>query len=58
MKTFEPCIVQEGNKMMMYYDHPMLPSSQRIDVTMAFNLGMAVASKDYERIRHSTLKTL
>lgn len=40
----------ENDKMMMYLDPPRWLSAQRIDVTMAFNLGLAVAQQDYEKV--------
>lgn len=42
----------EDNKMIMYLDNPRAPSAQRIDVTMAFNLGLAIARKDFDKISY------
>ena len=49
-KQFKPCIVMEGDKMMMYMEHPNRNDSTRVDVTMAFNLGLNIGLKRYDSI--------
>ncbi len=55
MKPFEPCIIMENDNMMMYLSHPNRADSTRIDVTMAFNLGMDIALKRYDKISYENI---
>lgn len=54
-KKCEPFITMEGDRMMMYMGHPKFPCT-KIDVTMAFNIGVAIGSKEYDRIDHEQVK--
>lgn len=54
MRKFKPFCTMEGNKMMMYLDHPRL-SGAKIDVTMPFKIGLAIGSKEYEEIEHEQI---
>jgi len=46
----EPQITIDDNRVWMWLGHPYHRDSTKIDVTMAFTLGMAIASKEYDRI--------
>ena len=50
MKNFEPCCIMDGNKIMMYLGHPSIKTSTKIDVTMAYKLGLAIGEKHYNNI--------
>jgi hypothetical protein len=54
-KGIQPFITMEGSKMMMYMGHPTL-NPTKIDVTMAFKIGLAIGSKQYEDIEHDQIK--
>lgn len=48
-------IVIQGEKVFMYIGHPKSPSSNKIDVTMAFKVGMDIGSKNYDNIESLNL---
>ncbi len=54
-KGIKPFITIEDNKVMMYMGHPTL-NPTKIDVTMAFKIGLAIGSKEYSEIDHEQIK--
>lgn len=55
-KQFEPCIIIENEKVMMYLGHPRFKDSTRIDVTMPFLIGLRIGSKDYQNIQNEKMQ--
>ncbi len=47
-KVPEFCVI-EGDNVFMYFQNPKLKGT-RIDVTMAFSLGLSIGSKEYHKI--------
>lgn len=46
----EESVTIEDSKVFLWLGRAGSPNSSKIDVTMAFNIGMAIGSKEYEKI--------
>ncbi len=46
----EESITIEGSKVFLWLGAPHHPHSTKIDVTMPFNIGLHIGSKEYEKI--------
>lgn len=54
----EESITIEDNKVFMWIGPPHHFSSSKIDVTMAFKIGMAIGAKEYDSIDHKEITVM
>lgn len=52
----EESVTIDGDKVWLWLGPPTHHNSTKIDVTMAFNIGLAIGSKNYESIDTKLIK--